>query len=110
MNKTAIIMVGPTADGKTYVAVELAKRFDNEIISADSRQCFKELNIGVARPAEEDLQKVRHYFIASHSIHENVNAGTFEQYALQRANELFHEYDHIIISGGTGLYVRAFCE
>jgi tRNA dimethylallyltransferase len=110
MNKTAIIIVGPTAVGKTSVAIECAKRFHTEIISADSRQCFKELNIGVARPSEEELQKVRHYFIASHSIHESVNAGTFEQYALQKANELFHQYARVIVTGGTGLYVRAFCE
>jgi len=110
MNKTAIIIVGPTAVGKTSVAIEFAKRFHTEIISADSRQCFKELNIGVARPPEEELRNVRHYFIASHSIHESVNVGTFEQYALQKANELFHVHDPIIVTGGTGLYVKAFCE
>jgi tRNA dimethylallyltransferase len=108
--KTAILIVGPTAVGKTSVAIELAKRFNTEIISADSRQCFKELNIGVARPSEQELQAVRHYFSASHSIHDNVNAGTFEQYALQKANELFHTHDRIIVTGGTGLYVKAFCE
>ena len=106
----AILIVGPTAVGKTSVAIELAKRFNTEIISADSRQCFKELNIGVARPSEQELQAVRHYFIASHSIHDNVNAGTFEQYALEKANELFHMHGRIIVIGGTGLYVKAFCE
>jgi tRNA dimethylallyltransferase len=108
--KTAILIIGPTAVGKTSVAIELAQRFSTEIISADSRQCFKELNIGVARPSELELQAVRHYFIASHSIHDNVNAGTFEQYALQRAKELFHTHDQIIVTGGTGLYLQAFCE
>ncbi len=67
-NKTVIIIAGPTAVGKTAVAVQLAKHFQTEIISADSRQCFKELNIGVARPSPEELQQVPHHFIASHSI------------------------------------------
>jgi len=108
--KTAIVILGPTAVGKTSVAIQLAKRFHTEIISADSRQCFKELNIGVARPSERELQTVHHYFVASHSIDENVSAGTFEQYALQKANELLQTHDRIIITGGTGLYVKAFCD
>jgi tRNA dimethylallyltransferase len=109
-SKTAILIVGPTAVGKTFVGIELATRFNTDIISADSRQCFKELNIGVARPSEQELQTVSHYFIASHSIHDNVNAGTFEQYALQKANELFQAHGQIIVTGGTGLYVKAFCD
>jgi len=108
--KTAILIIGPTAVGKTSVAIELAKRFNTEILSADSRQCFKELNIGVARPSELELRAVPHYFIASHSIHDNVNAGTFEQYALQKAKELFRTHDRIIVTGGTGLYLQAFSE
>jgi len=109
-DKTVIIIVGPTASGKTSVAIELARHFKTEIISADSRQCFKELNIGVARPAERELQTTRHHFIASHSIHDNINAGTFEQYALGKTNELFTAYDAVIMTGGTGLYIKAFCE
>ena len=109
-DKTVIIIVGPTASGKTSVAIELARHFKTEIISADSRQCFKELNIGVARPAERELQTTRHHFIASHSIHDNINAGTFEQYALGKTNELFTAYDKVIMTGGTGLYIKAFCE
>jgi len=114
-NKTVVIVVGPTAAGKTSVAIELAKHFRTEIISADSRQCFKELNIGVARPTEKELQTVQHHFIATHpiaigSIHDNLNAGTFEQYALEKANELFNGHEVIIMTGGTGLYIRAFCE
>jgi tRNA dimethylallyltransferase len=109
-NKTVIIVAGPTAAGKTPVAIRLAKEFETEIISADSRQCFKELNIGVARPSEEELQMVRHYFIASHSIHDTVNAGSFVQYALQKVNEIFRAHDVAIMVGGTGLYIKAFCE
>jgi tRNA dimethylallyltransferase len=108
--KTVIIIVGPTAVGKTAVAIELAKHFQTEIISADSRQCFKELNIGVARPSLEELQQVKHHFIASHSIHEEVNAASFEKYALEKINKLFQQQDTVIMVGGTGLYIKAFCE
>lgn len=109
-NKTVIIICGPTAVGKTAAAISLAKHFNTEIISADSRQCFKELSIGVARPSEQELKEVPHHFIASHSINENLNAVFFEQYALQKASELFQKHDHVIMVGGTGLYIRAFCE
>ncbi len=109
-NKTVIVIAGPTAVGKTAVAIEVAKHFKTEIISADSRQCFKEMNIGVARPSEEELQQVKHHFIASHSIHEKVTAVTFEQYALKKARELFQQHDTIVMTGGTGLYIKAFCE
>jgi len=109
-NKTVLIIAGPTAAGKTFVAIELAKKFETEIISADSRQCFKELNIGVARPSEMELQTVKHYFIASHSIHDPVNAGIFEQYALKKVNEIFQAHNVAIMVGGTGLYIKAFCE
>jgi len=109
-NKTVIIVAGPTAVGKTAVAIELAKKFGTEIISADSRQCFKELNIGVARPSQSELQTVKHYFIASHSVHDTVNAGSFEQYALQKVNEIFRAHDRAIMVGGTGLYIKAFSD
>ena len=108
--KTVITICGPTATGKTSVAIELAKYFHTEIISADSRQCFKELNIGVARPGEEDLRQVKHHFIASHRIQQDISAATFEQYALKKATELFQHHDVIIMVGGTGLYIKAFCE
>jgi len=108
--KSVIIIAGPTGVGKTAVAIELARHFKTEIISADSRQCYKELNIGVARPSVEELDTVPHHFIASHSIHEKVDAAVFEQYALQKANELFQKHDIIIMAGGTGLYIKAFCE
>lgn len=108
--KTVIIVLGPTAVGKTAVAIQLAKHFNTEIISADSRQCFKELYIGVARPSAEELKEVKHHFIASHSIAEELTASTFEQYALGITNELFKSHDVIIMVGGTGLYIKAFCE
>jgi tRNA dimethylallyltransferase len=109
-SKTVIVVAGPTAVGKTSVAIQIAQHFQTEIISADSRQCFKELNIGVARPSTEELQQVKHHFIASHSIHEEVTAATFEEYALQKAEELFKQHESIVMVGGTGLYIKAFCE
>jgi tRNA dimethylallyltransferase len=109
-NKTVIIIAGPTAVGKTAVAIEIAKHFKTRIISADSRQCFKELCIGVARPSVEELAQVTHYFIASHSIHEKVTAAIFEKYALQKAEEIFLQNDIAVMVGGTGLYIQAFCE
>ena len=109
-NKTVIIVCGPTAVGKTAVSIALAKYFHTEIISVDSRQCFKELKIGVARPSDEELREVTHHFIASNSITENINAAFFEKYALQKVNELFKDHDIVVMVGGTGLYIKAFCE
>jgi len=108
--KTCIVIAGPTAVGKTTVAISLAQHFKTSIISADSRQCFKELNIGVAKPTAEQLQQVKHYFINSHSIFEEINAGMFEQYALNAVNEIFVKHDIAVMVGGTGLYIRAFCD
>ena len=108
--KTCIIITGPTAVGKTAYAIDLALKYNTQIISADSRQCFKELNIGVAKPSKEQLQKVKHYFINTHSIHEEVNVKIFEDYALRSVDEIFKNNDVAIMVGGTGLYIKAFCE
>lgn len=110
MNKTVIIIAGPTASGKTSMAIDLAKKYNTEIISADSRQCFKEMNIGVAKPSSAELAEVKHHFIDSHSIHDTVNAVVFEQYALNVVNEIFTKHNVAIMAGGTGLYIKAFCE
>ena len=110
MTPTVYIVLGPTAVGKTAYAIELAKKIKTEIISADARQCFKELNIGVARPSEAELASVPHHFIASHSIHEPVNAGVFETYALEKTAELLNQYGSAVMVGGTGLYIKAFAE
>lgn len=109
-SKTVIIIAGPTASGKTALSLKLAAQYNTNIISADSRQCFKELNIGVAKPPVEALNSVKHYFINSHSIHDVVNAGVFEHYALNAVKEIFQENDTAIMVGGTGLYIKAFCE
>lgn len=108
--KTCIIIAGPTAVGKTAYAIALAKYFNTQIISADSRQCFKELNIAVAKPSAEELNIVPHHFINSHSVHDEVNAAVFENYALQQLNKIFLTDDVAIMVGGTGLYIKAFCE
>jgi tRNA dimethylallyltransferase len=108
--KTAIVIAGPTAAGKTRFAIDVAKYFKTEIISADSRQCYKELRIGVARPSEKELAEVPHHFIASHSIHDHVTAATFRDFALEKTSEIFSRSDHVVITGGTGLYLKAFCE
>jgi len=109
-NKTVVIIAGPTAVGKTAVAIDIAKHFNAEIISADSRQCYRELNIGVARPSPAELLAVRHHFIATHSILEQVTAAMFEDYALELCAELFRQEDLIVMAGGTGLYLKAFCD
>lgn len=110
MTKTCIIIAGPTAIGKTSLAIEAAKHFSTQIISADSRQCFRELNIGVAKPSPEQLASVHHYFINSHSIHQPVSAAGFEAYALSAAKEIFLSNDIAVMVGGTGLYIKAFCD
>jgi len=110
MNKTCIVISGPTAVGKTSLAISVAKYFSTQIISSDSRQCYKELSIGVAKPSQEELTSVPHYFINSHSIHESVNAGLFEKYALEKVQEIFLKSDVAVIVGGTGLYTKTFCE
>ena len=110
MTPTVYIVVGPTAVGKTKYAIELAQKLKTEIISADARQCYQELNIVVARPSPEELAAVPHHFIASHSIQETVNAGVFEQYALAKTETLLAQYGSVVMVGGTGLYIKAFVE
>ena len=110
MKKSCIVICGPTAVGKTSVAIRLALHLNTQIISADSRQCFRELSIGVAKPGYAELQSVHHYFINSHSINDEMNAGIFENYALRSVEEIFKEHNVAVMVGGTGLYIKAFCE
>ena len=107
---TVIIIVGPTAVGKTSLAIEIANHFNTAIISADSRQCYQELSIGVAKPSALELAAAKHYFIGSHSINEEVNAGVFEKYALDAAAQIFKSNTVAVMVGGTGLYIKSFCE
>ena len=109
-NNTVYIIVGPTAVGKTSFSIALAQYLKTEIISADARQCYSELNIGVARPSLEELSKVPHHFIASHSVNDTINAQVFENYALAKTEEIFKTHQSVVMVGGTGLYIKAFCE
>ena len=105
-----IVIVGPTGVGKTAVALKLAAYFKTDIVSADSRQIFRELNIGTAKPAKKELAEVPHHFINSHSIHETYDAAAYGRDALAIIHELFEKHDHVILCGGSGLYVKAVCE
>ncbi len=108
--KTCIIICGPTASGKTDIAIDVAQHFNTEIISADSRQCFKELDIAVAKPSLLQLQTVPHHFINTHHITEPFSAADYEKYALKIVTELFDKHNTVVMCGGTGLYIKAFCE
>jgi len=108
--KHLVVVVGPTAVGKTDLCVQLAKHYDTEIISADARQLFREMAIGTAKPSEEEQQGVVHHFINSHSITQAYNAGAYEQEVLALLQQLFERKDVVIMTGGSGLYVRAVLE
>lgn len=108
--KSVILITGPTASGKTSLALRTAQYFNTSIISADSRQCYREMNIGVAKPSPEELASIPHYFINTHSIHDKVNAMTFAEYAKKAAAEIFRNRDVAVMAGGTGLYIKAFAE
>ena len=108
--KYLIILAGPTAVGKTALSIRLAQALKTVIISADSRQFFKELNIGTAKPDQSDLETVQHYFINSHSISETYSAGDFERDVLKLLEELFTKYDQVILTGGSGFYIKAISE
>lgn len=107
MSKTLIIIAGPTAIGKTSLAISLAKHFKTEIISADSRQFYREMNIGTAKPSEVELKEVKHHLINSHSILDQFNAGDFEKESIELINKLFLDHDQVIMAGGSGLFINA---
>jgi tRNA dimethylallyltransferase len=108
--KTCLIICGPTASGKTDAAIKVAQYFNTEIISADSRQCFKELNIAVAKPTKEELNSVPHHFINTHSLHDNFTAADYEKYALAEIKKIFTTRNIAVMVGGTGLYIKSFCD
>lgn len=107
MKKHLIIIAGPTAVGKTALAVELAKHFACPVISADSRQFFKEMSIGTAKPTPEEMQGVPHEFIDHISIHGHYNVGQYERDAIARIEALFRTHNQLILVGGSGLYINA---
>lgn len=105
--KYLIVIAGPTAVGKTKTAIELAKYFDTEIISADSRQIYQELNIGVARPSDEELRIIKHHFIANKNVEQYVSAGTYEKEVLDILENLYQTKNVVVLCGGTGFYINA---
>jgi tRNA dimethylallyltransferase len=109
-NKHLIVIAGPTAVGKTDFAIELALRFNTEVISADSRQFYKEMSIGTARPTEVQLAKVKHHFIANLSVSDYYNVSRFASEAECLLLELFKIHDVVILAGGSGLYIDALCD
>jgi len=104
------VLAGPTAVGKTDIAIRLAQYFDTAVISADSRQCYREMSIGTAKPSAEELAAVPHYFIDSFSLEEELNAADYERLALGYAAEVLSSKDIAVVCGGTGLYIKALCE
>jgi tRNA dimethylallyltransferase len=108
--KHLIVIGGATATGKTALAIRLAQFLDTEILSADSRQFFKEMSIGTAKPTPEELAAAKHHFIDNLSIAEDYSVGDFEREALAVLDKIFLEKDVAILVGGSGLYLRAVCE
>jgi len=109
-NKYLVVIVGPTAVGKTAMAIQVAKHFRTEIVSADSRQFFRELNIGTAKPSVAELNEVRHHLVNSLSIQDEYNAGRFETDALECILKIFSEKNIAVLCGGSGLYVDLVCQ
>ena len=109
-NRQLIVIAGPTAVGKTDLSIEVARNLETAIVSADSRQFYRELDIGVAKPSETQLSSVPHYFINSNSINTHYSAGDFERDALPLITKLFQTHRHVVLTGGSGLYIKAICE
>lgn len=107
MKKTLVVIVGPTAVGKTKISIRVAQRFNTEIISADARQLYQGMRIGTAAPSQEDLSLVRHHFINSIPLTTTYSAGDFEHDALLKLDSLFKTHDVVVLAGGSGLFVRA---
>lgn len=107
--KHLIVIEGPTASGKTSLSIELAKYFNTSILSADSRQFYKELEIGTAKPILEEQAGIHHYFINSHSVKNEVSSAKFEKEGLQILEVIFHSNDVAILVGGSGMFIDALC-
>jgi tRNA dimethylallyltransferase len=105
--KKLIVIGGPTASGKTALAIEKALELNTEIISFDSRQFYREMSVGTARPNDKELATVKHHFIGNISINEEWNASVFEKKAIAKLDELFTKYDSVVAVGGSGLYLNA---
>ena len=107
--KTLIVIAGPTASGKTAFSIELAKALDTVILSADSRQFYKEMSIGTAAPTEEELRQAKHFFVHHISIEDKYDVADYEHDAITLLDELFKAHDAVIMTGGSGLFIDAVC-
>jgi tRNA dimethylallyltransferase len=110
LKKTLIVITGPTAVGKTTLCMDIAKHFGIPIINADSRQIYRELKIGTARPTDEQTQAVRHYFVGTLSLDDYYSASLFEQQVLQLLDQLFQASDYALLTGGSMMYIDAVCD
>lgn len=110
MKKKLIIIAGPTAVGKTDLCVQLAKSLDTEVVSADSRQFYKELSIGTAKPTAQEMQGIKHHFIDSHSISDYFSVGDYERACLNVLAEIFTRKDVVILTGGSGLFIKVITD
>jgi tRNA dimethylallyltransferase len=104
-----IVLLGPTGIGKTDISIQLAKKYNAPIVSSDSRQFYRELKIGTAAPTEKETKEVEHFFIGSHSILDNYNAGQYEEDAINLLNELFKKHNVVLLVGGSMMYIDAVC-
>ncbi|MEZ4891268.1 MAG: isopentenyl transferase family protein [Crocinitomicaceae bacterium] len=107
--KELIVIGGPTASGKTALSIALAKKWNTVIISADSRQFYKEMTIGTAKPTADEMENIPHYFINSHSITDEVNTARFANEASELLSTLFQQHEKIILVGGSGMFIDALC-
>jgi tRNA dimethylallyltransferase len=108
--KNLVVILGPTGIGKTDLSIDIAKKFNTEIISSDSRQVYKELKIGTAVPTDDQLKKVKHHFIGNISIYDYYNASMFEEEVLETLKDLFVNLDYVVMTGGSGMYINAVCD
>ena len=109
MHKTLVLILGPTGVGKTELSLRVAEHFGSPILSCDSRQIYRAIPIGTAAPTAEEQARVKHYFIATHELNEDYNAGQYERDAIALIEELFHAHDILVMTGGSMLYADAVC-
>lgn len=108
--KTLVVLLGPTAVGKTELALQIAEHLGSPVINADSRQIYRDLRIGTAAPTPEQMQRVQHYFVGTLSITDNYSAARYEEEVLKLTEELFHTHETLLLTGGSMMYIDAVCQ